>query len=73
MLTEGPLRQRAQQWLLAALPERLAQAATWLVGLVPLLAPLTTARREALVPPLMRLIGLVGFEVAAVDVVSKGL
>ena len=77
MLREGPLSLRAQERLLTALPERPTQAAAWLGGLLPLLlpllVPLAAARREALVPPFMRLSGLIGLEVAAVNVVGEGL
>ena len=77
MLREGPLSLRAQERLLTALPERPTQAAAWLGGLLPLLMPLllplAAARREALVPPFVRLSGLIGLEVAAVNVVGEGL
>ena len=77
MLREGPLSLRAQERLLATLPERSTQAAAWLGGLLPLLlpllVPLAAARREALVPPFVRLSGLIGLEVAAVNVVGEGL
>ena len=77
MLREGPLSLRAQERLLTALPERPTQAAAWLGGLLPLLlpllVPLAAARREALVPPFVRLSGLIGLEVAAVNVVGEGL
>ena len=81
MLREGPLSLRAQERLLTALPERPTQAAAWLGGLLPLLLPLlmplllplAAARREALVPPFVRLSGLIGLEVAAVNVVGEGL